>query len=68
VTKSDTELIKVMAKKCKNPLYTNMILEHLASMTQDLEAICETIGKVQQLAKGQVMHLMKMAEGRRKYT
>jgi len=47
VTKSDTELIKVMAKKCKNPLYANMILQHFAGTIQDFEAICETIGKVQ---------------------
>ena len=52
VTKLDTKLIKVMAKKCKNPLYANMILQHLAGTTQDFEAICETIGKVQHLAKG----------------
>jgi hypothetical protein len=52
VTKSDTELIKVMAKKCKNPLYANMILQHLAGTIQDFEAICETIGKVQRLTKG----------------
>ena len=37
VTKSDTELIKVMAKKCKNSLYANMILQHLASSIQDFE-------------------------------
>ncbi len=47
MTKSDTELIKFMAKKCKNPLYANMILQHLAGTIQDFEAICETIGKVQ---------------------
>ena len=47
VTKSDTELINVMAKKCKNPLYANMILQHLAGTTQDFEEICETIGIVQ---------------------
>jgi hypothetical protein len=52
VTKTDIELIKVMAKKCKNPLYANMILQHLAGTAQDFEAICETIGKVQRLAKG----------------
>ena len=34
VTKSDTVLIKVMAKKYKNLLYANMILKHLASTTQ----------------------------------
>ena len=48
----DTELIKVIAKKCKSPLYANMILQHLASNIQDFESICETIGKVQQLTKG----------------
>ncbi len=52
VTKSDIDLIKVMAKKCKNPLYANMILQHLAGTSQDFEAICETIGKVQRLTKG----------------
>jgi hypothetical protein len=52
VTKSDIELIKIMAKKCKNPLYANMILQHLAGTAHDFEAICETIGKVQRLAKG----------------
>ena len=41
-----------MAKKCKNPLYANMILQHLACTTQDFAAICETLGKVQCLAKG----------------
>ena len=29
-----------------------MILQHLAGTAQDFEAICETIGKVQRLAKG----------------
>ena len=29
-----------------------MILQHLAGTAQDVEAICETIGKVQRLAKG----------------
>jgi hypothetical protein len=60
VTKSDTELIKVMAKQCKNLLYANMILQHLAGTIQDFEAICKTIGKVQSF--------VQMAEGRRKYT
>ena len=37
VTKSNNDLIKVMAKKCKNPLYAYMILQHLAGTTQDVE-------------------------------
>ena len=33
----------------QEPLYANMILQHLAGTTQDFEAICETIVKVQRL-------------------
>jgi hypothetical protein len=41
-----------MMKKCKNLLYANMILQHLAGTIQDFEASCETIRKVQSLTKG----------------
>ena len=65
MTKSDIELIKVMAKKCKNTLYANVILQHLAGVTQDVEAICKTIGKVQQLAKANGQGDAPHADGRR---
>jgi hypothetical protein len=52
IAKSDIDLIKIRAKKYKNSVYANMILQHLTSTTQDFDVFSETIAKVQQLTDG----------------
>ena len=53
VVKSDTDLIKIMAKKVNSSVYANEILKHLgdASQADDLETMCEEISKIQRLTK-----------------
>ena len=57
VTKSDTDLIKVMARKVTSPTYTKMIVDHLddAGTADDLEWLCTQIGTVQRLASPREM-------------
>ena len=52
VTKSDTDLIKIMSTKVKRRLCADKILSHLDSTNpDDLEKICNDIAKIQRLAK-----------------
>lgn len=53
VTKSDTDLIKIMAKKVNSQVYASEILKHLSdtSNPDDLENMCEEIAKIQRLTK-----------------
>ena len=47
VIKSDTEVIMIMAKKVNSATYAKVILEHLSSTNpDDLEALCDEIGKI----------------------
>ena len=51
--KLDTELIKIMSTKVNSTMFTSMILTHMedATVTDDLEELCNEIGKIQRLAK-----------------
>lgn len=52
VQKSETEVIKVMAKKVQNSTFAKTIIEHLNSADDDnLEELCNEIGAVQRLTR-----------------
>jgi hypothetical protein len=51
VGKSDSDLIKLMARKINSATYSKMIIDHLnAGAADDFEAICSKISTVQRLA------------------
>ena len=51
VGKSDSDLIKLMARKVNSATYSKMIIDHLnAGAADDFEAICSEISTVQRLA------------------
>ena len=54
VTKTEMDLVKVMAKKVTNETYAKMIVDHLdahATTPCDLEDLCDKISKIQRLTK-----------------
>ena len=53
VTKTETELVKIMTKKANSLMYTKMVIEHLnlTATSHDLEEICQEISEVQRLTK-----------------
>ena len=52
VTKSDTELIKIMSTKVQSTVFADKILMHLDSTNpDDLEQLCNEISKIQRLAR-----------------
>ncbi len=54
VTKTEMDLVKVMAKKVTNETYAKMIVDHLdahATTPCDLEELCDKISKIQRLTK-----------------
>ena len=50
VTKSESDLIKLMARKVNSATYSKMILDHLGTGAADFERICTEISGVQRLA------------------
>ena len=53
VKKTETELIKIMSTKVNSTMFAAMILTHMEDTTNpdDLEELCNEIGKIQRLAK-----------------
>ncbi len=53
VSKSQTDLVKLLAKKVTSPVYAKMIIDHLnkGSVNHSLEEICEEIRQIQRLTK-----------------
>ena len=51
IKKTETELVKKLAKKVNSATYTKMIVDHLDLDEQDLELLCRKILIVQQLCK-----------------
>ena len=53
VNKTETELIKIMSTKVNSTMFSAMILAHMEDTTKadDLEDLCNEIGKIQRLAK-----------------
>ena len=52
MTKSDTDLIKIMSTKVQSTVFLDKILSHLDSNDPDnLEKICNDIAKIQRLAQ-----------------
>ena len=50
VTKSDTDLIKLMARKVTSATYTKMIIDHMVARTaNDFQDLCNQISTVQRL-------------------
>ena len=50
VTKSDTDLIKLMARKVTSATYTKMIIDHMVARTaNDFQELCNQISTVQRL-------------------
>ncbi len=50
---SETDQVKMLAKKCNSQTFSKMIMDHLNDTTipNSLETICSDIGKIQRLAK-----------------
>ena len=53
MTKSDTDLIKIMSTKVQSTVFADKILRHLDSavVPNDLENICNDIAKIQRLER-----------------
>ena len=51
IHKSETDLIKLLAKKQLSALYAKMVLDHLKGTTHDLDTLCTEIGEIQRLTK-----------------
>ena len=53
VTRSETELIRMMAKKVSNSMFAKLIIKHLTLTANhhNLETLCNEIGEIQRLAK-----------------
>ena len=53
VTRSETELIRMMAKKVSSSMFAKLIIEHLTQTANhhDLETLCNEIGEIQYLTK-----------------
>lgn len=52
VVKSDTKIVKIMAKKTRNPTYTDKIFQHFSRSNINFEEQCTEIANIQQLIKG----------------
>ena len=51
IHKSETDLIKLLAKKQLSASYAKMVLDHLKGTTHDLDTLCTEIGEIQRLTK-----------------
>ncbi len=53
VEKTETELIKIMSTKVNSTMFAAMIISHMedAANHDDLEELCNEIGKIKRLAK-----------------
>ena len=65
VVKSDTDVIKIMAKKVQNFTFANLIIMHLSSHNpDDLEALCDEIAAIQRLTRTTGSESQKQSTGK----
>ena len=51
IQKSETDLVKLLARKQLSAAYAKMVLDHLKGSTHDLDVLCTEIGEIQRLTK-----------------